>query len=66
MQMKMKAEALGAPFQNKDKNAFLRKYLVSDGAGGREVITLYSRDLAGVPDAGEIIMRPAGDFYFVV
>jgi hypothetical protein len=67
MVVKVKAEALSAPFQGKSKKGFLQKFIVSDGLGGREVVTVYSDDLAKLQAInGEVTVRPAGDFFFLV
>jgi hypothetical protein len=64
MDIKIKCETLSAPFQS--KKGFLQKFIVADGKGGREVITVYASDLGKLQSVnGELVIRPAGDFFFL-
>lgn len=62
MKNKLKiAESLGAVGQT--AKGFIRQYLVVDFSGTKSVVKIFSKDLAGLPDTGEIIVE-CNDFCF--
>lgn len=67
MILKSKVEPVGPVVQTK-KGGFIRRVLVNDGVGGREVATVYSSDrtkLESLNVNAELSLR-TGDFFSLV
>jgi len=55
-------EALGSVGQS--AKGFIRQYLVGDITGGKSVVKIFSKELSGLPDTGEVIVD-CNEFCFV-
>jgi len=56
------ADALGPAFQT--SKGFIRSYVVLDFSGAKSVVKVFSKDLAGLPDSGELVVE-CNEFCFV-
>lgn len=67
MIVKLKAEPLGQIAQTK-KGGYIRRVLVADGAGGREVVTVYAKDRVRLEslNVNTEAQFQTGDFFFLV
>lgn len=67
MIVKVKAEPLGQIVQTK-KGGFIRRVLIADGAGGREVVTVYAKERVRLEslNANTESQLQTGDFFFLV
>jgi hypothetical protein len=47
---------LGAAFPTKTGTGFVRKYLVTDFSKAKSVVTIFCKEMTGLPDAGDLVV----------